>query len=117
MLTATENKILSCINKLCEDRESVLVSPTDIIKISGVKEVTTEKLDKILTELNMDGYFDLIFSDRRGEKIYCITLSEKGKGYFRSVKVLKRNVLFRIGLTSALAVLSFLIGLILKRIF
>ena len=46
-----------------------------------------------------------------------ITLTEKGKGYIRSVKEFRRNLLFRLCLSAALAVFSFVIGLILKAVF
>lgn len=117
MLNKTERKILNSLNETCGAKQTFLVSPIDLIKISSVKELNTEKLDRVLTELYMDGYFDLIVTDRHGEKVYCITLTEKAKGYARSVKVFKRNIIFRVCLTTALAVFSFLIGVILKRIF
>lgn len=117
MLNKTERKLLHALNEVCGKRQTFLVSPIDLIKISSVKELNTEKLDRVLTELYMDGYFDLIVTDRHGEKVYCITLTEKAKGYERSVKVFKRNIIFRVCLTTALAVFSFLIGVILKRIF
>lgn len=117
MLTKTENRIMSAISDLCREKPSVLISPSDLIKIADAKGLTQDKLDCTLGDLASDGYFDLVFSDRRGEKVYCIILTEKGRGYTRSVKQMKRNLLFKIGLSAALAVFSFLIGLILKCVF
>lgn len=117
MLTSLENKVMLSVYNLCNSRSAVLISPLDLIKISNAKGVNLEKLDKILLNLSLDGYFELIYSERHGENIYCITLTEKGKGYARSKKNFRRSVVFRIMLTTALAIFSFLIGIILKRIF
>lgn len=117
MLTKTENKIMSVIYKECVKRDSLLVTPSDLISMSGDRSITLKTVDKIISDLNFDGYFDLVYSDRHGETVYCIALTEKGKGFERNRKVFKRNLIFRIGLTVALAFLSFIIGLILKAIF
>lgn len=117
MLTKTENKVMKVVYDECIKRSALLITPSDLIKAVGEKDVTQSALEKILTDLNLDGYFDLVYSDRRGETVYCIALTEKGKGYARNRKVFKRNLLFRVGLTVALAFLSFIIGLILKAIF
>ena len=62
-------------------------------------------------------YFDLVYSDRRGEKVFCITLLEKGKSYFRKEKIERQNLVKRFFLTIGFAVLSFLVGVILRKIF
>lgn len=117
MLSKTENKVMSVLYTECKDRAALLISPTDLMKITGEKGLTQSKLDKIINDLNMDGYFDLVYSDRRGERVYCITLTERGKGYLRGQKVMRRNLIFRLFLTVGLALLSFIIGLILKALF
>lgn len=116
MLTRTEGKVMTAILAARGDKTSFLVSPDDIY--AAVKDyVTRSELEAAVEGLSEDGYFDLILSDRKGEKVYCITLTEKGKGYLRSVKEFRRNVLFRVCLSAALAVFSFVIGLILKKVF
>ena len=117
MLSKTENRVMSVLFSECKDKSALLISPTDLIKITGDKGLTQSKLDKIMSDLYMDGYFDLIYSDRRGETVYCITLTERGKGYMRGQKVMRRNLAFRLLLTVCLALLSFVIGLILKALF
>jgi DNA-binding MarR family transcriptional regulator len=117
MLNKTESKVMGVLFNECKQRSALLISPLDLIKISGEKGLTESKLDRIMNDLFMDGYFDLIYSDRHGERVYCVTLTEKGKGYLRGRKVMKRNLLFRLGVTVALAIVSFVIGLILKAIF
>lgn len=117
MLNKLENKVMLALFGQCKERKAVLIAPIDLIKICGADELTLTKLEKIVNDLAMDGYFDLIYSDRHGETVYCVTLTEKGKGYLRNQKVVRRNLLFRLMVTVALAVVSFIIGLILKAIF
>ncbi len=102
---------------VCLEKATQLISPVDLIRLSGVQGITQNKLERIMEDLSADGYFDLIYSDRRGERIYCVTLTDKGKGYSRERKVHKRYILMRLCLTVSLAILSFIIGLILKAIF
>lgn len=116
MLTKKENRVMSAILKASRGRESLLIAAQDIVmSVGGVLTVTDT--EKTIESLSESGYFDYVLSDRRGEKVYCITLTEKGKGYLRSVKEFKRNLLFRLCLSAALAVFSFIIGLILKAVF
>lgn len=117
MLSKTESKVMAILYNYCKEKNSILISPTDIIRQVDEKDFASAKLDKIMNDLSMDGYFDLVYSDRHGQTIYCITLLEKGKAYSRSKKVQRRNILFRIGLSLGLAIFSFIIGLILKAIF
>ncbi len=117
MLSSVEDKVMVSVFNLCKNRSAVLISPLDLIKLISLKDLNLERLDKILLNLSLDGYLELVYSERHEEKIYCIALTEKGKGYDRSKKIFRRSVVFRIMLTTSLAIFSFLIGIILKRIF
>lgn len=117
MLNSLENKVMNALFISCEKKKTILISPLDLMRITGEKSLTESSVDKIINDLASDGYLDLIYSDRHGETVYCVTLTEKGKGYLRGRKVMKRNLLFRLGVTVALAIVSFVIGLILKAIF
>ena len=117
MLTKTENKIMQTVYYECENKVSALISPADLLRISGLNNLTQTALERIMDDLYKDGYFDLIYSDRHGERVYCITLLNKGKAFFRGKKILHRNLLFRVIVSLSLAVLSFITGLILKAIF
>ena len=117
MLSRLENKVLTSLIKVCNQKGAILISPIDLLKIVGVENLTLSQLEKIIEDLRLDGYFDLVYSDRRGEKVFCITLYEKGKGYIRSESIEKRNLIKRLTLTIGFAILSFLVGIILKKIF
>ena len=117
MLSRLENKVLISLIKACNQKGAILISPIDLLKIIGVEHLTLSQLEKVIEDLRLDGYFDLVYSDRRGEKVFCITLNEKGKGYIRSENIEKRNLIKRLTLTIGFAILSFLVGIILKKIF
>ena len=117
MLESGKKKILIFLTRLCKDRPSVLISPTDLTNNLGNIELNQEGVEKKVVELSDEGYFDLVYSDRRGEKVFCITLLEKGKSYFRKEKIERQNLVKRFFLTIGFAVLSFLVGVILRKIF
>lgn len=117
MLSKTESKVMSVIFSSCSQKDALLITPLDLKNLTGEKGLREQELDKIVDDLYKDGYYDLVFSERRGEKVYCITLTEKGRGFNRNKKIMKRNILFRLALSAALALFSFIIGLILKAIF
>ena len=118
MLTRNEDKIMFAVYSACKEKTSALLSPDDILSMANVRgEVSYDGLEKILEALEYDDYFDLIRSDRKGEKVYCITLHEKGQGYKRQKTIVKRNVGFKVTLAVIGGLVSFAIGLLLKAIF
>ena len=117
MLSKKEKKVMSAIYQLASNKEALLITPTDVRSIVGVEVVKKQEVESIVNDLKGDGYFDLIYSDRHGETVYCISLTAKGRGFLRESKLVKRNLLFRLFVTVALAVVSFIVGLILRAVF
>ena len=117
MLDRLERKVMLTLCTELKDKSAILISPTDLLKIVGTENLSLSHLEKIIGDLSMDGYFDLVYSDRRGETVFCISILEKGKGFLRSEKQRKRNLLARLFLTIGFAIVSFLVGIILKKIF
>ncbi len=117
MLDRIEKKVVLTLCNELKDKTAILISPLDLLKMVGVENLTISRLEKIINDLSTDGYFDLVYSDRRGETVYCISLLERGKGFLRSEKQRKRNLVARLFLTIGFAIVSFLVGLILKKIF
>ncbi len=117
MLDRLEKKVMTTLCKELREKPAILISPIDLLKIVGEESLSLSHLEKILCDLSTDGYFDLVYSDRRGETIYCISILEKGKCYLRNEKQMKRNLLSRLFLTIGFAIISFLVGVILRKIF
>ena len=113
-----ENDVMSAIYCLCDGTDGCLVSPLDILSVLPAKrKYSVEKIDGILHDLKCDGYFDLITSERKGEKMYVISLKENGMAFKRSAKQKQRDIMFKIFLAFVGAVATFVFGLILKAIF
>lgn len=118
MLSKSENEVMAAVYSLCDGTESCLVSPLDILSILPAKHrYSQERLEEILQALKCDGYFDLISSERKGEKMYVINLKESGFAYKRIAKQKQRDVTFKIFLAFIGAFATFIFGLILKGIF
>lgn len=115
MLSKSEAEVMSAVYSLCDGTEGCLVSPLDIISlIPHSRKFNTDELDSILNALRYDGYFDLIYSERKGEKMYVINLKENGFAWKRTSKQRQRDISFRIFLAFLGALATFVFGLILK---
>ena len=118
MLNRYENEVMAAVFSLCDGTDGCLVSPLDILSILPAKrKYSVEKIDGILHDLKCDGYFDLITSERKGEKMYVISLKDSGYAYKRSAKQRQRDIAFRIVLAFIGAAATFIFGLIIKGIF
>lgn len=117
-LNKTERETLECVLSFAGKRDRVLLSPEELLgALPAKRKYDGEKLDKILTDLQSDGYFDLVRTDRKGEKMYVIELLPAGHNYKREEGQLKRRVWFKIGLAVVGAVVTFVVGLLLKAVF
>lgn len=118
MLSKYESEVMSAVYSLCDGTEGCLVSPLDILSVLPSKrKYSPEKIDGILHDLKCDGYFDLITSERKGERMYVISLKESGFNYKREAKQRQRDVAFKLLLALIGAAATFIFGLIIKGIF
>ena len=109
---------MAAVYSLCDGTEGCLGSPLDILSILPSKHhYTTERLEDILYALKCDGYFDIIASERKGEKMYVINLKESGYAFKRTAKQKQRDVGFKIFLAFIGALATFIFGIILKSLF
>lgn len=106
------------ILEICGEKDTCLISPLDLIHSLEPKYVITEiELDHLLNGIVQDNYITLVTSDKKGQMFYCITLLAKGKSFIREQQNIKktwRNAIFK---TVILAIISFVVGIILKAIF
>lgn len=118
MLDKYETAVMSAVYSLCDGTDGCLISPVDILSIlPSNKKYSVERIDDTLNALHLDGYFDLITSERKGEKMYVISLKESGMAFKRAVRQKQRDVAFKILLAFVGAFATFIFGLILKAIF
>lgn len=118
MLNRCENDVMKAVYCLCDGTDGCLISPLDIISIlPNRRRYSTERLDDALTALQSDGYLDVISSERKGEKLYVISLKENGINFKRREKQRRQDVLYKILLALVGAFATFIFGLIIKAIF
>jgi len=118
MLNKRESKVMELVYSLCDERGICLVSPSELLGLMPEKEqMSEETLDKTLSALELDDYFSLLTSSRKGEKMYVITLHAVGFAFKRTHTQMKRDLAFKLGWAIASAVIAFLVGMILKLIF
>ena len=117
-LSGREDAVMNAVFTLSGGRERFLAAPYDLLAILPAKlKFDEDKLERALYDLGLDGYFDLVLSDRKGEKVYVIHLLPAGLNYRRSDYQRKRSVLFRWGVAAIGAVITALLGVILRLVF
>ena len=118
MLNKRETEVMNAVYDLCHEKGVVLVSPAELLALlSPKKGYTEEKIEGILHELSLDDYFELLSSERKGEKMYVISLRANGFAFKRCFAQMRRDVAVKIFWSVTSAVVAFLVGLVLKRIF
>ena len=118
MLSRRENEVMNAVYSMCHERGVTLLAPTELLSaLPSRKRYTEEQLDDILRELALDDYFELLSSERKGEKMYVIALRSNGYAYKRCSLQQRRGVAMKMLWAIASAVVAFLVGLLLKRIF
>ena len=118
MLNKRENEVMHAIYSLCCEKGLCLISPNELLSLlRSKKRYTEETLERILNELALDNYFELLSSERKGEKMYVISLRANGYAYKRCYVQMRRDFTIRMLWAVASAVVAFLVGLLLKRIF
>lgn len=118
MLSRKEKALLNFILEVAKDKESCLLSPDELINGLEPKYTCSQiEIESFLEGLSQENYISVVNSDKKGELIYCITILNKGKSFVREEKNAKKNVANAIIRTVLLAILSFVVGLVLKAIF
>lgn len=117
-LNRRENEVMNAVFELSGGKERFLLLPCELSAALPSKEKFDEAtLNRLLRSLALDGYFDIIESERKGEPVFVIEMREAGLSYRRSNDQRKRSILFRFAIAALGAVVTFLVGLLLRAIF
>lgn len=117
-LNKRENEVMSAVFTLSGGKERFLVSPYELSALLPPRARPDEaELERLLYSLSLDGYFEFVESERKGEKTYVVHMREAGMNYRREDYQRKRGVLFRFAVAALGAVITFLVGFLLKAIF
>ena len=118
MLSKRESEVMNAVYTMCHEKGVCLISPAELMAVLPAKKHYTEEgLDELLAQLALDDYFELLSSERKGEKMYVLSLRTKGQAYRRCSLQQRRDVAVKMLLAVASAVVAFVVGLILRRIF
>lgn len=118
MLNKRESEVMCAVYSLCENKGICLISPSELLSLLPPRKKYTEaQLEKILNALALDDYFELLSSERKGEKMYVISLHSSGYAYKRCELQRRRDFALKILWAATSAVIAFIVGWILKRIF
>ena len=118
MLNRQENEVMNAVYSLCHEKGICLISPAELVDIlPSRRKINLEKLEDILNQLAFDDYFELLSSERKGEKMYVISLRANGYAYKRCTLQEKRKIAVKLLWAVTSAVVAFLVGLLLKQIF
>ena len=99
-------------------KERFLVSPYELAAVLPARGKYDEAaIGRTLRSLALDGYFELVESERKGEPVYVIHMREEGLGFRRRDYQRKRSICFRWAVAAVGAVITFLVGILLKVIF
>ncbi len=117
-LNRRENEVMNAVYELSGGKERFLLLPSELAAVLPAKEKFDEAaLERLLRSLSLDGYFDVIESERKGERVFVIQMREAGLSYRRQDYQRKRSILFRFTIAALGAVVTFLVGLVLRAIF
>lgn len=109
---------MNAVYEICHEKGVCLVSPMELLAMLPPNKNYTEKqVEEILNELALDDYFELLSSERKGEKMYVISLKANGYAFKRCFAQMRRDAMAKIFWAVASAIVAFLVGVILKRIF
>lgn len=118
MLSKKEKMIMQYILEESGKKDTCLLLPIDIEHALEPKySINQTEVQALLDGLVQENYINLVNSDKNGELIYCISVLPKGKSFHREQKNIKKSWINAIIRTILLAILSFVVGLILKAIF
>ena len=118
-LDQKEKLVMKFLFDSCSGKPSKLISAENIVQFALSKKhsLSLYELDDIMTNLQKENYIDFVSSDSKNGLTYCVSLKTKGKFFLKDLKKQKKQNSFLVIRTIALAVLSFLIGVLLKAIF
>jgi len=115
-LNRQENDVMGAVYTLSGEKERFLAAPYEIAALCKSR-YDEERLERILRALETDGYFDFVPSSCKGERVYVIHMRAAGLSYRRSDFQRRRSVVFRWSVAAVGAVITFLVGLLLKTLF
>ncbi len=118
VITKKEKAVMRVIYHEADKQSGAcLLTPIDIFsQVPLDLDFEEHELDIALRNLEIDDYFDVTRSDKKGELVYCINMHKKGLQFARVERAFKSNLIFRILLAVATGLTSAAVGWGLKAL-
>ena len=115
---STEKKKLLCHIFLLTAKTR-LFSSQEIVDVLAKRKyvVSTSELNEIMISLSKEGLIDFVQSESKKGSVFCVSLKEKGLLFKKDTQKERLHASWIILRTALLAVLSFVVGLLLRAIF
>lgn len=122
VLDRKEKIVMSYIFVNCENGEKAktrLFSSQEIVDVLAKRKyvVSTSELNEIMISLSKEGLIDFVQSESKKGSVFCVSLKEKGLLFKKDTQKERLHASWIILRTALLAVLSFVVGLLLRAIF
>ena len=118
MLSKIDKEVMRYIYYKSIKKGTSLISPQELISsLNKNLVISPTQLNTSLNNLQLDGYFEYIVSNTKNKQVYCFTLKQKGEAFLREEENIKKTNTKLIIRTILLAILSFVVGIVLKSIF
>ncbi len=122
MLNKTETRVMSYIFEKCKGENKGIFTPKELLSALMPKyEITAKQLDVVMSNLALDDYIEYEKKDKNGKIYFLVSLTMRGAAFDRERQSQKnqmvRSLMWKLGLTVGGAVLAFLLGILLQRIF
>ena len=117
VISKNEKVMMNVIYAAAGAEGQCLLTPLELLqKIPYGVDFREDDLKPTLEALAIDGYFAFDVAKRDEKEIFCIVLTEKGKGYEREKKKSRRKIIKRIIVTVVFALLGYLVKVIIAAI-
>lgn len=119
MLNKNEKAVMKVIyEKTVNTNKSIIVTEDEIMACLPKKsKINLCDLRNILRQLAIDDYFELINSEKKGQPVLVITLTKNGEAFEREMIQQKRNIRQKLVISVICAIITAVVGLIIKGIF
>ena len=122
MLNKTETRVMSYIFEKCKGENKGIFTPKELLSALMPKyEITAKQLDVVMSNLALDDYIEYEKKDKNGKIYFLVSLTMRGAAFDRERQSQRnqmvRSLMWKLGLTVGGAVLAFVLGILLQRIF
>lgn len=115
-LTKKEKAIMRYVyNEASKNKGVCIMRPVDVYSnVSYDLAFEADELEPTLKNLELDDYFDLTKTDKRGELYYCINMHKRGLAFARDEASFKKKLAFKISIAVISGALTAVVGWLIK---